>query len=91
MPWSPTREFPHPLARITSTNADPGLTNFVSYAIVKIMIWQGLGGLVNQFRKKALGLEPVSLVWAPGLTNRLKIPYTYLWSATDSFKAMPVY
>jgi len=80
MPWSPTREFPHPLARITSTNADPGLTNFVSYAIVKIMIWQGLGGLVNQFRKKALGLEPVSLVWAPGLTNRLKIPYTYLWS-----------
>jgi len=79
MPWSPTRDFPHPLARITSTNADPGLTNFVSYALVRIMIWQGLGGLINQFRKRALGLEPVSLLWAPGMTSRLKVPYTYFW------------
>ncbi|OCK78638.1 glycosyltransferase family 1 protein [Lepidopterella palustris CBS 459.81] len=80
MPWSPTREFPHPLARIKSTNADPGMTNFVSYAAVDMMIWQGLGDAINQFRKKALGLEPISLLWAPGMASRLKIPHTYFWS-----------
>ena len=42
--------------------------------------WQGLGDLVNRFRVKTLGLEPVSTLWAPGQLFRLKVPYTYLWS-----------
>jgi UDP-glucoronosyl and UDP-glucosyl transferase len=29
---------------------------------------------------KTLGLEPMSTLWAPGQTHRLKVPYTYLWS-----------
>ncbi len=44
------------------------------------MTWQGLGDLVNRFRVKTLGLEPVSTLWAPGQLFRLKVPYTYLWS-----------
>jgi hypothetical protein len=36
--------------------------------------------LVNNFRVKTLGLEPVSTLWAPGQLYRLKVPYTYLWS-----------
>ncbi len=44
------------------------------------MTWQGLGDLVNNFRVKTLGLEPVSTLWAPGQLYRLKVPYTYLWS-----------
>ena len=43
-------------------------------------IWQGLGDLINKFRKTDLGLEPVSTLWAPGQLFRLKVPYTYLWS-----------
>ena len=65
MPWSPTQAFPHPLAHIQSSNADPNLTNFMSYALVEMMTWQGLGDVINRFREKSLGLEPVSLMWAP--------------------------
>lgn len=42
--------------------------------------WQGLGDLVNRFRVKSLGLEPVSTLWAPGQLFRLKVPTTYCWS-----------
>lgn len=36
--------------------------------------------MVNRFRVKTLGLEPVSTLWAPGQLFRLKVPYTYMWS-----------
>ena len=79
MPWSPTQAFPHPLANVQSSNADTSMTNFISYALVELMTWQGLGDIINRFREKSLGLEPVSLVWAPGMASRLRIPYTYCW------------
>ncbi|KAI0996439.1 Sterol 3-beta-glucosyltransferase [Podosphaera aphanis] len=79
-PYTPTQAFPHPLANIKRSNADPGYTNFMSYPLVEMMTWQGLGDLVNNFRVKTLGLEPVSTLWAPGQLYRLKVPYTYLWS-----------
>lgn len=41
---------------------------------------RSLGDLVNHFRIKTLGLEPVSTLWAPGQLYRLKVPYTYMWS-----------
>lgn len=81
-PYSPTQEFPHPLANIKKSNLDLGYTNFMSYPLVEMMTWQGLGDLVNKFRVKTLGLEPVSTLWAPGQLYRLKVPYTYLWSPT---------
>ncbi|MCJ1386371.1 hypothetical protein MMC17_009497 [Xylographa soralifera] len=80
MPWSPTQAFPHPLANIQSSNADVSMTNFISYALVEMMTWQGLGDIINRFREKSLGLEPISLMWAPGIASRLRIPYTYCWS-----------
>ena len=80
MPWSPTQSFPHPLTTIHSSNAEPNMTNLVSYALVEMMTWQGLGDVMNRFRKRTLGLEPVSLMWAPGMTSRLRIPFTYCWS-----------
>ena len=79
-PYSPTQQFPHPLANIKASNVDPGYTNFMSYPLVEMMTWQGLGDLVNRFRVQTLGLEPVSTLWAPGQLWRLKVPYTYLWS-----------
>lgn len=80
MPWSPTQAFPHPLANIQSTNCDLSMTNFITYALIDMMTWQGLGDVINRFRQKSLNLEPVSIMWAPGMTSRLRIPYTYCWS-----------
>ncbi|KAF2876071.1 hypothetical protein BDV95DRAFT_625490 [Massariosphaeria phaeospora] len=80
MPYSPTQAFPHPLANIQSSNADPQLTNYISYAMIEMLAWQGLGDIINRFRIKCLGLDPVSLIRAPGMLQRLKIPHTYCWS-----------
>ena len=80
MPWSPTQSFPHPLANIISSNTDPSVTNFVTYALVDMLTWQGLGDVINKFRERSLGLEPVSIMWAPGMVSRLRIPWTYCWS-----------
>lgn len=80
MPWTPTRAFPHPLADIVATNADDTTTNYASYALVEMMTWQGLGDVINRFRTGVLDLDPLSLLWAPGLLNRLRIPTTYCWS-----------
>ncbi|ROW17677.1 hypothetical protein VPNG_00595 [Cytospora leucostoma] len=79
-PYTPTKSFPHPLAIIKKSNVDPGYTNFMSYPLVDMMVWQGLGDLVNDFRVKTLGLDPVSTLWAPGSLYRMKVPFTYLWS-----------
>lgn len=79
-PYTPTQAFPHPLASIKKSNVDPGYTNWISYPLVEMMVWQGLGDLVNDFRVRTLGLDPVSTLWAPGATYRLHVPVTYLWS-----------
>ncbi|GAB1310849.1 hypothetical protein MFIFM68171_01059 [Madurella fahalii] len=80
MPWTPTRAFPHPLADVTSTNIDAVMTSYISYALVEMMTWQGLGDMINRFRTSILDLDPISLLWAPGLLTRLRIPTTYCWS-----------
>ncbi|EGX53914.1 hypothetical protein AOL_s00004g573 [Orbilia oligospora ATCC 24927] len=80
MPWTPTQSFPHPLANIKSSNTEANITNFLTYTMVEMMTWQGLGDLVNKFREKTLGLDPVSTMWAPGMIQRLRVPHTYCWS-----------
>ena len=80
MPYSPTQAFPHPLANIQSSNADTNMTNYLSYTMVEAMTWQGLGDVINRFRANSLGLEPISLMWAPGMLARLRVPYTYCFS-----------
>ncbi|KAL1612760.1 hypothetical protein SLS60_000989 [Paraconiothyrium brasiliense] len=80
MPWSPTQAFPHPLANIQTSNADATITNFMSYILVDMLTWQGLGDLINKFRKEVLSLDPISLLWSPAMMERMKIPHTYCWS-----------
>ncbi|KAH6712110.1 hypothetical protein BKA61DRAFT_485843 [Leptodontidium sp. MPI-SDFR-AT-0119] len=80
MPWSPTKSFPHPLVNIRSSNAHGDQTNFLSYALVEMMTWQGLGDVINKFRRTILNLTSISLMWAPGMNSRLRIPFTYCWS-----------
>ena len=81
-PYSPTTQFPHPLANIKmrKSNVDENYVNFMSYSLVELLTWQGLGDIVNRFRENTLRLEPVSSLWAPGALYRMKVPYTYLWS-----------
>ncbi|OWP00890.1 glycosyltransferase family 1 protein [Marssonina coronariae] len=80
MPWSPTRSFPHPLANVQITDTDPTTTNFLSYGLVDMMTWQGLGSVINHWRRKSLNLEPFSAMVGAGLLGDLKIPFTYCWS-----------
>ncbi|KAK5134626.1 hypothetical protein LTR08_006282 [Meristemomyces frigidus] len=80
MPYSPTQAFPHPLANIQSSNADPNLTNYMSYTLIEVLTWQGLSDVINRFRQKSLGLEPIALVRGPGMLQRAKVPHTYCWS-----------
>ncbi|WPG99033.1 Hypothetical protein R9X50_00183800 [Acrodontium crateriforme] len=80
MPYSPTQAFPHPLANIQSSNADLQLTNYISYAMIEMLTWQGVGDIINRFRGKCLGLDPIGQFSAPGMLQRLKIPHTYCWS-----------
>jgi len=79
-PYTPTAYFPHPLANIKSTNVEASYGNFMSYPLVEMMMWQGLGDLINRFRTHILHLEEVSTLWAPGQLYRMKVPYTYMWS-----------
>jgi hypothetical protein len=43
MPWSATTEFPHPLANLRGVELDVKreVVNWVSYAVVEWMTWQG--------------------------------------------------
>ncbi|KPM42464.1 Sterol 3-beta-glucosyltransferase UGT80B1 [Neonectria ditissima] len=82
MPWSSTKSFPHPLANLTkpkTATVSEGTSNFVSYSMVEWMTWQGLGDIINDWRK-TLDLEPVPLSEGPGLLETLRIPFTYCWS-----------
>lgn len=44
-------------------------------------MWQGLGDILNGFREQ-LGLGPLSMLTGPMATERLRIPFTYAWSAS---------
>ncbi|KAF5009210.1 hypothetical protein FDECE_4575 [Fusarium decemcellulare] len=83
MPWSSTRAFPHPLANLKPSNhtsqQSRAMTNFISYSMVEWMTWQGVGDIVNDWRK-SLDLEPVAMSEGPGLADTLRVPFTYCWS-----------
>ena len=55
------------------------MTNEMSYTIVDMMTWEGLGDLTNKFRKETLGLHMISQAAATDMLHRLRIPYTYCW------------
>ncbi|KAH7029597.1 glycosyltransferase family 28 domain-containing protein, partial [Microdochium trichocladiopsis] len=80
MPWSPTRSFHHPLASMQYGQAETGVANFLSFIMMELLTWQGLGDVINVFRTQTLKLDPISPLWGNQLLARLRVPYTYLWS-----------
>ncbi|KAH6604456.1 glycosyltransferase family 1 protein [Trichoderma cornu-damae] len=79
MPFSPTTAFPHPLASMNYSGADAKTANYLSFIMMELLMWQGLGDLINKFRRQKLGLDPISLMWGFQLLSRLRVPFTYLW------------
>ncbi|OAL45249.1 UDP-glucose,sterol transferase, partial [Pyrenochaeta sp. DS3sAY3a] len=79
MPWSSTKAFPHPLASFKAGQVKETLINYASYGIVEWLTWQGLGHVINHFRK-SLDLEEVPAGVGPVLASALKVPFTYCWS-----------
>ncbi|KAJ1323153.1 sterol 3beta-glucosyltransferase [Microdochium nivale] len=82
MPWSSTRAFPHPLANLKFGDdgvVDQMTANFVSYSIVEWLTWQGLGDVINDWRR-TIDLEEVPFSEGPVLAESQKIPFTYCWS-----------
>ncbi|KAJ4050970.1 hypothetical protein NW756_003883 [Fusarium oxysporum] len=80
MPWTATRSFPHPLANIQSQNMDPRASNYLSYGVVDLMTWQGLGDVINAWRVSDLHLDPLAAAVGPDIVGLMKVPYTYCWS-----------
>ncbi|OJJ83730.1 uncharacterized protein ASPGLDRAFT_74542 [Aspergillus glaucus CBS 516.65] len=79
MPWSNTKAFPHPLANMKTEDADQSFRNYASYDIVNWLVWQGVGDVINQWRKE-LDLDEVAMFEGPHLAKILKVPFTYCWS-----------
>ncbi|KAK1992893.1 glycosyltransferase family 28 domain-containing protein [Colletotrichum falcatum] len=80
MPWCPTQAFHHPLASMSYGEADKSVANYLSFIMMELLTWQGLGDLINKFRTRTLGLDPISPMWGCQLLPRLRVPYTFLWS-----------
>ncbi|KAJ6030931.1 hypothetical protein N7460_011197 [Penicillium canescens] len=79
MPWSNTKSFPHPLANFTTDCPDQGFKNYASYDLVNWLTWQGVGDVINRWRK-VLDLDEVAMFEGPHLAEILKVPFTYCWS-----------
>ncbi|WCJ43353.1 Sterol 3-beta-glucosyltransferase UGT80B1 [Euphorbia peplus] len=74
MPWTPTYEFPHPLARVPQSAG-----YWLSYAVVDLLIWWGIRGYINEFRKRKLKLQPIAYfsMYHGSLSH---LPTGYMWS-----------
>ncbi|CAG8384820.1 unnamed protein product [Penicillium salamii] len=81
MPWTSTRAFPHPLANMKYNGSDPSVGNLISYHFVEWLTWQGLGDLINAWRKEALELDCIPATEGPNLAETLQVPFTYCWSS----------
>lgn len=74
MPWTPTSKFPHPLSRVKQPAGYR-----LSYQVVDSLIWLGIRGIINDFRKKKLKLRPVT--YLSGTQGSITdLPTGYIWS-----------
>ncbi|KAF9682756.1 hypothetical protein SADUNF_Sadunf05G0141600 [Salix dunnii] len=74
MPWTPTYEFPHPLARVSQSAG-----YWLSYIVVDLLIWWGIRGYINEFRKRKLKLPPIAY-FSTYHGSISHLPTGYMWS-----------
>ncbi|CAF1105142.1 unnamed protein product [Rotaria sordida] len=80
MPWSPTIAFPHPLSNIESSIGPKYKINLYSYDVIEILTWTGMRDIVNDFRKKILGLGELHTRQAINALIDECVPHSYCWS-----------
>jgi UDP:flavonoid glycosyltransferase YjiC (YdhE family) len=73
-PWTRTRSFPHPFA-VAERNLGRGY-NYMTFAIMDQVLWKGISGQINKWRKKGLGLAPTTLE----KMEAHRVPCLYSWS-----------
>jgi sterol 3beta-glucosyltransferase len=78
MPWNATRDFPHPFAQIEPSTHRP-VENFFSYGVIDLIVWAGIGDLVDTFRMETLKLPSLALTDGAALLEDHEVPFTYLW------------
>ncbi|KAG7384864.1 hypothetical protein PHYPSEUDO_002179 [Phytophthora pseudosyringae] len=79
-PWVPTMAFPHPLANMPYTD-ERKKTNYLSYKMVDLLMWQGTEGIINEFRTKVLKLRKIrNGDGGRDLLLDLHIPHAFMWS-----------
>ncbi|CAK9176340.1 unnamed protein product [Ilex paraguariensis] len=72
--FGPTYEFPHPLARVPQSAG-----YWLSYILVDLLIWWGIRGYINDFRKKKLKLP--SIAYFSMFNGSIShFPTGYMWS-----------
>nr|CCO06499.1 sterol glycosyltransferase [Arabis alpina] len=74
MPWTPTHEFPHPLARVPQSAA-----YWLSYIVVDLMVWWSIRTYINDFRKRELNLAPIAY-FSTYHGSISHLPTGYMWS-----------
>ncbi|KAL3840114.1 hypothetical protein ACJIZ3_024705 [Penstemon smallii] len=74
MPWTPTYAFPHPLARVPQSAG-----YWLSYILVDLLIWWGIRGSINEFRKNKLKL-PTIAYFSTYHGSISHLPTGYMWS-----------
>ncbi|KAL7117710.1 hypothetical protein ACP275_03G090400 [Erythranthe tilingii] len=74
MPWTPTYAFPHPLARVPQSAG-----YWLSYILVDLLIWWGIRGHINNFRKNKLNLPPIAY-FSTYHGSISHLPTGYMWS-----------
>ena len=66
MPWSATKQFPCPFARINMAEANGKLTeslNWLSYFAIDNVAWIGLSGMVRKVRTVGAACRKFDQVW----------------------------
>ncbi|CAI9116523.1 OLC1v1017695C5 [Oldenlandia corymbosa var. corymbosa] len=74
MPWTPTYEFPHPLARVPQSAG-----YWLSYIVVDLIVWWAVRGYINDFRKRKLKLPPIAY-FSTYHGSISHLPTGYMWS-----------
>ncbi|CAF2239312.1 unnamed protein product [Rotaria magnacalcarata] len=78
MPWSETRQFPHPFSLSEDRNYQNYERNRESYENIAKLTWRGLHNVINHFRKEQLKLPELTKQQA--LSMMRNVPHTYCWS-----------
>ncbi|OJJ82968.1 glycosyltransferase [Aspergillus glaucus CBS 516.65] len=80
-PWTPTRQFAHPLAHVQAdSEMNRETQNYLSYLLIEESLLHEVYHVIDHFRQAVLGLQRLP-VGGGSLLRQLNIPHTYLCSS----------